>query len=79
MVEAHKINNAIAQALLARSMGRKRVVTGGAGQHGVATTAACAKLSLECTIFMGKLDMEKQPSNVVLMNLLGAQVINSLI
>ncbi|GFZ03217.1 pyridoxal-5'-phosphate-dependent enzyme family protein [Actinidia rufa] len=57
-------------------MGRKSVVAAtGAGQHGVATAAAaCAKLSLECTIFMGSRDMERQPSNVVLMNLLGAQV-----
>ncbi|GFS29865.1 pyridoxal-5'-phosphate-dependent enzyme family protein [Actinidia rufa] len=71
---AHKINNAIAQAMLARSMGRKRVVaTAGVEQHGIATAAACAKLSLECTIFMGKLGVEGQPSNVVLMNLLGAQ------
>ncbi|PSS10352.1 Tryptophan synthase beta chain 2 like [Actinidia chinensis var. chinensis] len=72
---AHKINNAIAQVMLARRMGRKSVVAAtGAGQHGVATAAACAKLSLECTIFMGSRDMERQPSNVVLMNLLGAQV-----
>ncbi|PIN03002.1 Tryptophan synthase [Handroanthus impetiginosus] len=73
---AHKINNAIAQAMLARRMGRKRVVAAtGAGQHGVATAAACAKLSLECTIFMGNVDMERQSKNVVLMKHLGAQVI----
>lgn len=72
---AHKINNAVAQAMLAKRMGRKSVVTAtGAGQHGVATAAACAKLSLECTILMGSLDMERQSSNVVLMNLLGAKV-----
>ncbi|XP_010546961.1 PREDICTED: tryptophan synthase beta chain 1 [Tarenaya hassleriana] len=72
---AHKINNAIAQAMLARRLGRSRVVTAtGAGQHGVATAAACAKLSLECTVFMGSTDMVKQRSNVVSMNLLGAQV-----
>ncbi|CAL5408403.1 unnamed protein product [Camellia sinensis] len=72
---AHKINNAIAQAMLAKRMGRKSIVAAtGAGQHGVATAAACAKLSLECTIFMGSLDMERQSSNVLLMNLLGAQV-----
>ncbi|KAE9461689.1 hypothetical protein C3L33_06399, partial [Rhododendron williamsianum] len=72
---AHKINNAIAQAMLAKRMGLKSIVTAtGAGQHGVATAAACAKLSLECTILMGSLDMERQSSNVVLMNLLGAKV-----
>ncbi|KAM6585766.1 hypothetical protein CsatB_012768 [Cannabis sativa] len=72
---AHKMNNAIAQAMIARRMGRTSVVAAtGAGQHGVATAAACAKLSLECTIFMGSKDMEKQSSNVILMKLLGAQV-----
>ncbi|KAL5773391.1 hypothetical protein ACOSQ2_013315 [Xanthoceras sorbifolium] len=74
-VGAHKINNAIAQAMIAKRMGRKRVVAAtGAGQHGVATAAACAKLSLECTVYMGTIDMEKQSSNVILMKLLGAQV-----
>ncbi|KAH7839053.1 hypothetical protein Vadar_034284 [Vaccinium darrowii] len=69
---AHKINNAVAQAMLAKRMDRKSVVTAtGAGQHGVATAAACAKISLECTILMGSLDMERQSSSVVLMNLLG--------
>ena len=72
---AHKINNAIAQAMIAKRMGRKIIVAAtGAGQHGVATAAACAKLSLECIIFMGSADMEKQASNVLLMKLLGAQV-----
>ncbi|KAK8973614.1 hypothetical protein V6N11_044587 [Hibiscus sabdariffa] len=72
---AHKINNAIAQAMIAKRMGRKSVVAAtGAGQHGVATAAACAKLSLDCTIFMGATDMEEQASNVLLMKLLGAQV-----
>ncbi|XVF40667.1 hypothetical protein PTKIN_Ptkin01aG0133000 [Pterospermum kingtungense] len=72
---AHKINNAIAQAMIAKRMGRKSIVAAtGAGQHGVATAAACAKLSLECTIFMGSTDMKKQASNVLLMKLLGAQV-----
>ncbi|KAE8728820.1 Tryptophan synthase beta chain 2 [Hibiscus syriacus] len=72
---AHKINNAIAQAMIAKRMGRKTIVTAtGAGQHGVATAAACAKLSLDCTIFMGATDMEKQASNVQLMKLLGARV-----
>lgn len=69
------MNNAIAQAMIARRMGRTSVVAAtGAGQHGVATAASCAKLSLECTIFMGSKDIEKQFSNVVLMKLLGAQV-----
>ncbi|PIM98517.1 Tryptophan synthase beta chain [Handroanthus impetiginosus] len=73
---AHKINNAIAQAMLARRMGRKRVLAAtGAGQHGVGTAAACAKLSLDCTILMGNVDMERQSSNMVLMKHLGAQVI----
>ncbi|KAG8385712.1 hypothetical protein BUALT_Bualt03G0073700 [Buddleja alternifolia] len=72
---AHKINNAIAQAMIAKRMGRKSVVAAtGAGQHGVATAASCAKLSLDCTIFMGDLDMERQSSNVLLMKHLGAQV-----
>ncbi|XP_010052822.2 tryptophan synthase beta chain 1 [Eucalyptus grandis] len=72
---AHKMNNAIAQAMIAKRMGRQRVVAAtGAGQHGVATAAACAKLSLDCTIFMGSEDMEKQASNVFLIKLLGAQV-----
>ncbi|KAK7858056.1 tryptophan synthase beta chain 2 [Quercus suber] len=71
---AHKINNAIAQAMIAKRLGRKYVVAAtGAGQHGVATAAACAKLSLQCTIFMGTKDMEKQSSNLVLMKLLGAE------
>ncbi|XP_052180534.1 tryptophan synthase beta chain 1-like isoform X2 [Diospyros lotus] len=72
---AHKMNNAIAQAMLAKRLHRTAIVAAtGAGQHGVATAAACAKLSLQCTIFMGRLDMDRQSSNVVLMNLLGAEV-----
>lgn len=72
---AHKINNAIAQAMIAKLMGRKSIVAAtGAGQHGIATAAACAKLALGCTIFMGTKDIEKQNSNVVQMELLGAQV-----
>lgn len=72
---AHKINNAIAQAMIAKRMGRKSIVAAtGAGQHGVATAAACAKLALDCTVFMGTADMEKQSSKVLLMKLLGAQV-----
>ncbi|XP_058093025.1 tryptophan synthase beta chain 1-like [Magnolia sinica] len=72
---AHKINNAIGQAMLAKRMGRKHVVAAtGAGQHGLAVAAVCARLSLQCTIYMGSPDMEKQSSNVLLMKLLGAQV-----
>ncbi|OWM77688.1 hypothetical protein CDL15_Pgr017088 [Punica granatum] len=72
---SHKMNNAIAQAMIAKRMGRTSVMAStGAGQHGVATAAACAKLSLKCTVFMGTTDMEKQSSNVLLMNLLGAEV-----
>ncbi|KAK3433393.1 hypothetical protein EUGRSUZ_D01300 [Eucalyptus grandis] len=72
---AHKMNNAIAQAMIAKRMGRQRVVAAtGAGQHGVATAAVCAKLSLDCIIFLGSEDMEKQASNVFLIKLLGAQM-----
>ncbi|KAJ0248128.1 hypothetical protein HA466_0164840 [Hirschfeldia incana] len=72
---SHKMNNALAQAMIARRLGCGRVVAAtGAGQHGVATAAACAKLSLECTVFMGTADIEKQSSNVLSMKLLGAQV-----
>lgn len=72
---AHKINNAIAQAMIAKRMGPESIVAAtGAGQHGVATVAACAKLSLDCTIFMGTTDMEKQAPNVLLMKHLGAEV-----
>lgn len=72
---AHKINNALGQALLARRLGARRVIAEtGAGQHGVATAAACARLSLPCTIYMGALDMERQAPNVGRMRLLGAEV-----
>jgi len=72
---AHKINNALGQALLARRMGKKRVVAEtGAGQHGVATATACALLGLECDVYMGAEDMRRQALNVVRMRLLGAQV-----
>src|SRR5687768_1601178 len=58
---AHKINNALGQALLARRMGKKRVIAEtGAGQHGVATAAVCAKFGLECVVYMGAVDMERQ-------------------
>ncbi|WP_456472314.1 tryptophan synthase subunit beta [Methanocaldococcus sp.] len=73
---AHKINNALGQALLAKKMGKKRVIAEtGAGQHGVATAAACAKLGLECNIYMGAKDVERQKLNVFRMELMGAKVI----
>ncbi|MDR0352993.1 MAG: tryptophan synthase subunit beta [Opitutaceae bacterium] len=72
---AHKINNALAQALLARRMGKTRVIAEtGAGQHGVATAAACAKLGLQCVVYMGAHDMERQALNVFRMRLMGAEV-----
>ena len=72
---AHKINNSLGQALLARRMGKRRVVAEtGAGQHGVATAAACALLGLECVVHMGEVDMARQAPNVARMRLLGARV-----
>jgi tryptophan synthase beta chain len=72
---AHKINNALGQALLARRMGKHRVVAEtGAGQHGVATATACALLELECIVYMGTEDMRRQKPNVERMELLGARV-----
>jgi tryptophan synthase beta chain len=72
---AHKINNALGQALLARRMGKRRVVAEtGAGQHGVATATACALLNLACDVYMGSDDMERQALNVFRMRLLGAGV-----
>jgi tryptophan synthase beta chain len=73
---AHKINNAIGQGLLAKRLGAKRIVAEtGAGQHGVASAAACARLGLPCTVYMGAIDMERQAPNVGRMRLLGAQVV----
>src|SRR5690242_6879129 len=73
---AHKINNALGQALLAAGMGKRRIVAEtGAGQHGVATATACALLGLECHVYMGAEDMERQALNVYRMRLLGAEVI----
>jgi len=73
---AHKINNAIGQALLAKRLGKSRVIAEtGAGQHGVATATACALLGLECVVYMGTVDMARQQPNVLRMGLLGAQVI----
>ena len=72
---AHKINNALGQALLAKRMGKKRIVAEtGAGQHGVATATACALLGLECVVYMGAEDMARQALNVFRMRLLGASV-----
>ncbi len=72
---SHKINNALGQALLARRMGKPRVIAEtGAGQHGVATATACALLDLECVVYMGSEDMRRQKSNVERMGLLGAEV-----
>jgi len=72
---AHKINNALGQALLAKRMGKRRIVAEtGAGQHGVATATVCALLGLECVVYMGTVDMERQKLNVLRMNLLGAEV-----
>ena len=72
---AHKINNALGQALLAQRMGKRRIIAEtGAGQHGVATATACALLDLECVVFMGTEDMRRQRPNVERMGLLGASV-----
>ena len=73
---AHKINNAIGQALLAKRLGAKRIVAEtGAGQHGVASAAACARLGMPCVVYMGAVDMERQAPNVGRMKLLGAEVV----
>ena len=72
---AHKINNALGQVLLARRMGKKRIIAEtGAGQHGVATAAVCAKFGLQCVVYMGAVDMERQALNVFRMRLMGAEV-----
>jgi tryptophan synthase beta chain len=72
---AHKINNALGQALLAQRMGKRRIIAEtGAGQHGVATATACALLDLECVVYMGSEDMRRQKPNVERMGLLGARV-----
>ena len=72
---SHKINNCIGQILLAKKMGKKRIIAEtGAGQHGVATATVCALFSMECIIYMGAKDIERQQSNVFRMKLLGAEV-----
>lgn len=74
---AHKINNTVGQGLLAKRMGKKKIIAEtGAGQHGVATATICANLGLECTIFMGKEDVRRQELNVFRMELLGAEVVS---
>lgn len=73
---AHKINNAIGQILLAKRMGKKKVIAEtGAGQHGLATATVCAKFKMECIIFMGELDIKRQDLNVKKMELLGAKIV----
>ncbi|MEM6487629.1 MAG: tryptophan synthase subunit beta [Pseudomonadota bacterium] len=73
---AHKINNVLGQILLARRMGKKRIIAEtGAGQHGVATATVCAKFGLQCVVFMGATDVERQRPNVFRMRLLGAEVV----
>ncbi|HEX8156319.1 MAG TPA: tryptophan synthase subunit beta [Solirubrobacteraceae bacterium] len=74
---SHKLNNALGQALLARRMGKQRIIAEtGAGQHGVATATACALLNLECVVYMGSEDIRRQAPNVQRMGLLGAQVVS---
>ena len=73
---AHKINNAVGQALLAKRLGKKRIIAEtGAGQHGVATAAVCAHFGLDCTVYMGAVDCDRQQLNVFRMNVLGAKVV----
>ena len=73
---AHKINNTIGQILLARNMGKKRIIAEtGAGQHGVATATVCALMDMPCVVFMGKTDVERQQPNVQKMKMLGAEVV----
>nr|WP_167109399.1 tryptophan synthase subunit beta [Amycolatopsis granulosa] len=73
---SHKINNVLGQALLTKRMGKKRVIAEtGAGQHGVATATACALMGLECVVYMGEVDTERQALNVARMRLLGAEVV----
>lgn len=73
---AHKINNAIGQALIAKKMGKKRIIAEtGAGQHGLATAAACARLGLDCVVYMGEVDVRRQQPNVAAMEMYGAKVV----
>ena len=73
---AHKVNNVLGQILLARRMGKKRIIAEtGAGMHGVATATLCARFGLECIVYMGAVDVERQKQNVFRMNMLGAKVV----
>jgi len=73
---AHKINNTVGQVLLARRMGKRRIIAEtGAGQHGVATATVCARFGLECVVYMGEEDMRRQSLNVFRMRLMGAKVV----
>lgn len=74
---AHKINNAIGQVLIAKRMGKKRIIAEtGAGQHGVATATVCALMGMECVVYMGKTDVERQKANVEKIKMLGAEVVS---
>ena len=76
---AHKINNTIGQILIARQMGKQRIIAEtGAGQHGVATATACALMGMNCVVYMGELDMQRQAPNVARMRMLGAEVVPAL-
>jgi len=76
---AHKINNTIGQILLARRLGKQKIIAEtGAGQHGVATATVCALMNMECVVYMGKVDMERQRPNVERMRILGAKVVPAL-
>src|SRR5579875_626967 len=73
---AHKINNTVGQALVARAMGKRRIIAEtGAGQHGVATATVCARFGMKCVVYMGAVDIERQKINVYRMKLLGAEVV----
>src|SRR5690606_31183059 len=73
---AHKINNTIGQILLAKRLGKKRIIAEtGAGQHGVATATVCALMGLECVVYMGAIDIQRQAPNVARMKMMGATVV----
>ena len=73
---AHKVNNVLGQILVAQRMGKKRIIAEtGAGMHGVATATLCARFGLECIVYMGSVDVERQKANVFRMNMLGAKVV----
>src|SRR3979411_1959031 len=73
---SHKVNNVLGQIMVARRMGKKRIIAEtGAGQHGVATATLCARFGLECLVYMGAVDVERQQANVIRMEMLGARVI----